>query len=296
MTEVGGGSLPAYQSGTGYPEMGSRKSLAFANPRAVNLKPFVWTGRLFSLLLLITSIAVLIWFSTQAGNAQQDVKNFVNKDSMQIIGMILLLWLSFLGTVVMSPPKLVFTGIGGFLFGYVYSVLIVWLGAMLGRAVTYFLGTDVLLDSIVTVSNNYPFFKRGWVQIMAARETSLSTKAGLIVALRMSSLFPDALLNYAVAMTPLPFILWWLVVGGYTAAMYTLYGFWGTTLDSIVSSIYRKKAPSGTFWLYAILAVLFTAAYIVIAKLASKWLNRELENYAVTHPEASGLPAPQTAV
>ena len=265
--------------------------VAFTNPRVVNLKPFRRVSMVASLLMFAGVISTLIWFSTQASNIQLEVKEFFSSTAMQIVGMVSMAWLAFLGTLVMSPPKVVFVGFAGFLFGYPAAVAIAWAAALCARLLTYWLARDALLDSIATICNNYPHFKKGLVPILASHP--VLGKIKLILMLRFSSsLFPDTLLNYAIALAPsVSCPLWILTIAFHTSYTYTLYAFWGATLDGIARAIYLKEAPEGLFYLVAFTAVIGSAVYFTLSRLSNRALNSLLEQHRLNHPELAG-PAP----
>lgn len=180
--------------------------------------------------------------------------------------------LVYIAAVVLLAPGSILTLAAGFVFELPVAILLVWVSATIGATISFLLGRFFVRDWIDERLASYPRF--------AALDRAVADRGALIVLLtRLSPVFPFSLLNYALGLTrvPLPHYVGASAIGMLPGtALYVYLGSAGQSLTALLSGELGESDLSS--WLFYGGLIATAVLTVVITRIATKTLNRELEN------------------
>lgn len=182
--------------------------------------------------------------------------------------------LVYIAAVVLLAPGSILTLAAGFVFDLPIAILLVWVSATIGATLSFLLGRYFVRGWIDERLGSYPRF--------AALDRAVAERGALIVLLtRLSPVFPFSLLNYALGLTrvPLPHYVGASAVGMLPGtALYVYLGSAGQSLTALLSGDIGESDLSA--WLFYGGLIATAVLTVVITRIATKTLNRELETEA----------------
>jgi len=223
--------------------------------------------RLIILLVIIAALIVgIVVFKIQ--KYIPVALNYIAK--LGVWGGVIFVAIYVVATVCFIPGSLLTLG-GGFVFKLKWGVFLVWLGATIGATLAFLLGRTALRSWIAEKVQQYPRFravdaavnKRGWV---------------IVLLLRLTPILPFNLLNYALALTDVKFLQYFLPTAFGMIPGTTLYVYFGSLASDIADIAAGHVGPSLTvqiiIWVASGVGIIVTV--VVITIFAKREMNKAL--------------------
>lgn len=217
-------------------------------------------------LVAIVMVALVLWFFPS--DITPIIKNIIAYiKASGIMGIAVFMGVYVIATIFMIPGSLLTLG-AGFLYGPLYGVAIASLSSTLG-ACTAFLCGRYVIRPLITRKLAEPKF-RSIDRAITARG------ARIVFLLRLSPLFPFALVNYSCSLTSIPFFTFAFVsfVGMLPATIVYVYA--GSLSNSLLTLTDAKAITTNTYVTWLGLAISIFAA-IIITRIAKTALQKELK-------------------
>lgn len=184
--------------------------------------------------------------------------------------------LLYVAATVLMLPGLILTITAGFIFGLVAGVALVSVSSVLGATCAFVLGRFLARDWIAERVESWRRF--------AALDRAIRRQGFLIVLLvRLSPVFPYNLLNYALGLTAVPLRHYVLAswIGMFPA---TVLYVWAGTFAQNLATAASGEVDTGLagHGLLALGLVATLAVTVVVTRLASRELSRQLEDPVAT--------------
>ena len=187
------------------------------------------------------------------------------------VAWILFIVVYVLAVVLLLPGSVITLG-GGWLFGLGQGFLLVSLASILGATLAFLLGRSFARDWVGARLATMPRF--------AALDQAIAERGAVVVFLtRLAPIFPFNLLNYALGLTQIR--LRQYVLASWLGMMpgTLLYVYLGS-IASDLSSLLQGDLPEfgGSNWLFYVGLLATAVLTIVITRIATSALNKELES------------------
>lgn len=187
------------------------------------------------------------------------------------VAWILFIVVYVLAVVLLLPGSVITLG-GGWLFGLGQGFLLVSLASTLGATLAFLLGRSFARDWVGARLATMPRF--------AALDQAIAERGAVVVFLtRLAPIFPFNLLNYALGLTQIR--LRQYVLASWLGMMpgTLLYVYLGS-IASDLSSLLQGDLPEfgGSNWLFYVGLLATAVLTIVITRIATSALNKELES------------------
>ncbi len=187
------------------------------------------------------------------------------------VAWILFIVVYVLAVVLLLPGSVITLG-GGWLFGLGQGFLLVSLASTLGATLAFLLGRSFARDWVGARLATMPRF--------AALDQAIAERGAVVVFLtRLAPIFPFNLLNYALGLTQIR--LRQYVLASWLGMMpgTLLYVYLGS-IASDLSSLLQGDLPEfgGSNWLFYVGLLATAVLTIVITRMATSALNKELES------------------
>jgi uncharacterized membrane protein YdjX (TVP38/TMEM64 family) len=170
-----------------------------------------------------------------------------------------------IGVVLLLPPSILSVG-GGFVFGFLWGSVIVWIGTVAGAALAFLIGRHGPRARIEWLARRHPKFA-------AAREAIAEEGFKVITMLRLSVIAPFTPTNYLLGLTPVRLRTFVAATALSMLPGILFHVALGATGDLVVGG----RSLSGVAWVGIVVGVGFAVAATVVLTRAAR---RRLEHAA----------------
>lgn len=223
------------------------------------------------MVLLVAAIAVILLCVALLPVTDLLAQLLLFMQANPAIAWILFIVVYVLAVVLLLPGSVITLG-GGWLFGLGQGFLLVSLASTLGATLAFLLGRSFARDWVGARLATMPRF--------AALDQAIAERGAVVVFLtRLAPIFPFNLLNYALGLTQIR--LRQYVLASWLGMMpgTLLYVYLGS-IASDLSSLLQGDLPEfgGSNWLFYVGLLATAVLTIVITRIATSALNKELES------------------
>tara|TARA_E500000178_G_scaffold347278_1_gene400290 strand:+ start:265 stop:939 length:675 start_codon:yes stop_codon:yes gene_type:complete len=223
------------------------------------------------MVLLVAAIAVILLCVALLPVTDLLAQLLLFMQANPAVAWILFIVVYVLAVVLLLPGSVITLG-GGWLFGLGQGFLLVSLASTLGATLAFLLGRSFARDWVGARLATMPRF--------AALDQAIAERGAVVVFLtRLAPIFPFNLLNYALGLTQIR--LRQYVLASWLGMMpgTLLYVYLGS-IASDLSSLLQGDLPEfgGSNWLFYVGLLATAVLTIVITRIATSALNKELES------------------
>ncbi|HCD26603.1 MAG TPA: TVP38/TMEM64 family protein [Gammaproteobacteria bacterium] len=223
------------------------------------------------MVLLVAAIAVILLCVALLPVTDLLAQLLLFMQANPAVAWILFIVVYVLAVVLLLPGSVITLG-GGWLFGLGQGFLLVSLASTLGATLAFLLGRSFARDWVGARLATMPRF--------AALDQAIAERGAVVVFLtRLAPIFPFNLLNYALGLTQIR--LRQYVLASWLGMMpgTLLYVYLGS-IASDLSSLLQGDLPEfgGSNWLFYVGLLATAVLTIVITRMATSALNKELES------------------
>jgi uncharacterized membrane protein YdjX (TVP38/TMEM64 family) len=195
--------------------------------------------------------------------------NFIKK--LGILGYFIFALIYIIATICFIPGSILTLG-GGFIFGLYWGSFIVWIGATIGATLAFLLGRTLVRGWVEKKIKQYPTFE--------AIENAVKKEGWKIVGLlRLSPILPFNLLNYALALTNVTFLHYFLSTAFGMIPGTILYTYFGSIARNISDIASGEAGPNLKIqiiiWVISGVVIIITVIFITI--IARKAINKAIK-------------------
>ncbi|GAM24424.1 hypothetical protein SAMD00019534_075990 [Acytostelium subglobosum LB1] len=188
----------------------------------------------------------------------------------------------FICLILFLVPVTIPTILAGIIFKLWFGILFVWCSSMLGATIAFLLGKYVFRDSIQKkIEKNK--------KLQAIDQAIGQEGWKIVLLLRLTPIVPEAILNYALAVTNVNYIPYIICTGIGLVPGVSFFIYMGTMIGNISEIGKRKPMGKSDIIMYAVsgVAMIITIAFITI--IVRRAINKKLdfeENRGILDEEA----------
>eukprot|EP00013_Stygamoeba_regulata_P008272 CAMPEP_0177686930 /NCGR_PEP_ID=MMETSP0447-20121125/33839_1 /TAXON_ID=0 /ORGANISM="Stygamoeba regulata, Strain BSH-02190019" /LENGTH=705 /DNA_ID=CAMNT_0019197101 /DNA_START=34 /DNA_END=2151 /DNA_ORIENTATION=- len=244
---------------------------------------WTWLTWLKLSVLLILLTAIIVCLAVFHSQIQQGLVDFLNWiQGLGALGPVLLVLIYIVACVLFIPGSVITIG-AGFVFGLLWGFVSVSIGSTLGAGAAFLLGRFLVRDWVADqVKNNAVFHS---VDLAIGRQGWL-----IVLLIRLSPVIPFNLINYALALTRIPFLVYFFVswIGMIPGTL--LYVYVGVAAREIagVGKFTGSVDTSSTKAFFYFGFVVAFVALVVITIVAREAINKALKLASLQELEQSG--------
>jgi len=228
-----------------------------------------WLKLIGVLLLVVALVVLIVVFNKEIFQKYlPNVLDFIKK--LGIWGALIYIVIYITATVLFIPGSIL-TLAGGFIYGLYKGTLIVWIGATVGATLAFFIGRFLLRGWVEQKVQNYPKFR--------AVDAAVASRGWFIVLLfRLAPLLPFNLLNYALALTQVSSLHYFLATSVGMLPGTVMYVYFGSLAGNIAEVVGGKAGPDLKLKivLWVVSGVIIVLVVVVVTMVARKAINKTM--------------------
>ncbi len=233
--------------------------------------------RLIVLGVVLVAVIVVPWF-LPIQKPMQELLTWVQAQGVWGLVVLAAVWIP--AAILLIPGTLI-TLAGGAIFGVMEGTVAISLGSTAGACAAFLVGRGVARPWVARqVAANLKF--------QAIDQAIGEQGFKIVLLLRLSPVFPYNLLNYALALTRVPFRDYFLAswIGMLPGTM--MYVYIGSTVGEL-AALSAKRGWSVGEWVFFLVGLALTiVATVYITRVANRALRRAIEQAKAAHPVPAG--------
>eukprot|EP00210_Caulerpa_lentillifera_P007161 g6851.t1 len=228
--------------------------------------------RIVIIVILLTT-AVLAFTLFDAEEKLEDLLEWIDKN--QVPGFFIFVLAYVLATVLLIPGSLMSLG-AGFVFGIFLGALAVWIGAVIGQTLGFLCGRYLLREWVTSYATRFKLW-RGLE--IAAKEEGWK----IVSLLRLAPIIPYNALNYALGLTAVSFIEYFIASAVFILPGVFLFVYLGSLANDLRELTSSDSPVDATVTI--IIAVVSGVFIIAVVVLTSRYAKRALDRLVIMENE-----------